>query len=408
MRFSLVIRATLALFAAAAAPSHAANPPIRSRAELERYLRDTPIASTPLAPLPPAARRRFLARLTFGAQGADIDLGEPEAWLSRPEVANLFALFGRQELAERLDIGLTATQKARRVREREEDARHRGCIPDRCPESDIERRFDRLSAISHVSLPDAQRFAAEKRDYDRLFARFQRADRLRELSAPDLRLLVRAVRQTLYVAPDAGHVEQLRDDLAEMQRRRMTEAEDFIDLYRAQIGARQFDQAAALRRQHPGMGVPALPAFKSDHATFAGVPTALSVDIRSGSMHRQAMHLDGPLRIVVIAGCHFSEDAARAIEADASLRPLFAQHSIWLAAPSQRIEDIAGWNREFSDLPMHVAWNQAEWSMLPDWGMPTYYVFRHGREIARFSGWLGIARLKQALRDAGAMTMPQQ
>lgn len=87
---------------------------------------------------------------------------------------------------------------------------------------------------------------------------------------------------------------------------------------------------------------------------------------------------------------------------------MFAQHSIWLAAPSQRIEDIAGWNREFSDLPMHVAWNQAEWSMLPDWGMPTYYVFRHGREIARFSGWLGIARLKQALRDAGAMTMPQQ
>jgi hypothetical protein len=402
--------ATVCLAAFPVATSlQAAGPTIRSQAELEHYLRDTPMEATPLAPLPPAARRRFLAQLRFGPHGVDIGLGEPEAWLTRSQVARLFALFGQQALAEGLELGLTPAQKARRDREREADARRRGCIPDRCSESEIERRFDQLIAAEpHTSLSDAQRFAAEKQDYDRLFARFQRIDRLRELSAPDLRLLVRALQQTLYVVPDAGHVAQLRGDLTEMQRRGMTGDEDFIGLYQAEIGIRQFDQAAALLRQHPAMGAPALPAFQSGSALPAGVPTALDVDRKTDTMRRRAIDLDGPMKIVVIAGCHSSEDAARAIEGDADLRALFARHSIWLAAPSQRIEQVVDWNREFHDLPMHVAWNRDEWSVLPDWSMPTYYVFRHGRVAKRFTGWLGIARLKQSLREAGALAAPPQ
>lgn len=407
-RWSLSIAACLVAFAAVAS-ARAADPAIRSQAQLERYLRDTPIEATPLAPLPPAARRRFLAQLRFGPHGADIDLGEPEAWLTRPQAARLFALFGQQALASNLELGLTPARKARRDRELLEDARRRGCVPDSCPESEIERLFDQLSAIGpHTSLPDVQRFAAEKHDYDRLFARFQHADRLRELSAPDLRRLVRALRRALYAVPDAGHVAQLRDDLAEMQRRGMIEDADFIELYRAELGTRAFDRAAALRRQHPGMGVPALPSFVSGDAPPAGVPTALSVDVASGTMRRLAVDLGGPLRIVVIAGCHFSEDAARAIEDDAMLRPLFARHSTWLAAPSQRIDEVVEWNRRFRELPMLVAWRQSEWSMLPDWGMPSYYVFRHGRLASRFSGWLGLDALRQSLREAGALAPPPQ
>jgi hypothetical protein len=393
----------------AAPPSQAASPPIRSKAELDRYLQRTPIEATPLAPLPPAARRRFLAQLVFRPHGVDIGLGEPEAWLTHAQVVRLFALFGQQELADALGLGLTPDQKARRDREREEDARQRGCVPDHCPESEIERRFDQLSAISRpASMTDAERFAAEKRDYDRLFAPFQRADRLRGLSTPDLRLLARAVQQTLYAVPDAGHVAQLRDDLLEMQRRGITGDEDFIPLYRAEIGARQFDQAADLRRQHPHMDVPPLPPFVAGPTAAVDGPTALDVDVSSGTMHRRPIDLDGPLQILVIAGCHFSENAARAIEGDDILRPLFASHSIWLAAPSQPIEDVADWNRAFPDLPMHVAWRQEEWPMLPDWSMPSYYVFRHGRLARRFSGWLGVDKLKQSLREAGMPAQPTQ
>ena len=121
-------------------------------------------------------------------------------------------------------------------------------------------------------------------------------------------------------------------------------------------------------------------------------------------MRRKVIDLHGPLHIVVIAGCHFSESAARAIHADSELRDVFARHATWLAAPAQPLADVADWNREFPDMPMQVAWTTGEWSMLDDWAMPTYYVFRDGHETAQFQGWSGVETLKRELRRAKVLT----
>ena len=399
---AILLAACMAMPALATSTPGADATPIRAQAELQRYLRETPIRNTPLAPLPPTSRKRFLEQLQFRAHGVDINYGEPAAELTHPQIVRLYALFGQSAPAS---LGLTAAQQQRRMLERNEDARRRNCIPAQCPESEVERRFDALGAIApHFDLPDAQRFTAEKRDYDRLFDSFFRTpDALRDLGDPDLRLLTRALYTTLYAVPDDVHIAQLHRVLQEMQRRGMTEDADFKELHDAEVAARRFAAASALRAAHPGMRVAALPTFVPGPAPAAGQPTALSVDARGDTMRRQAVDLGGPLRIVVIAGCHFSEDAAKAIEGDAELRPLFARHSFWLAAPSQPITDVPAWNREFADLPMHVAWRQDEWPMLPDWGMPTYYVYRDGQLVKRFSGWLGAAQLKQSLREAGAL-----
>lgn len=399
-RFPVILLATCLAMPALAAST--APTPIRTQAELQRYLRETPLQDTPLAALPPASRKRFLAQLQFRAHGVDIIYGELAAELTHPQIVPLYALFGQSAPAS---LGLTPAQQQRRLRERAEDARRRHCIPAQCPESEIERRFDALSAIKpDFSLPDAQRFAAEKRDYDRLFGSvFNGPDALRSLGDPDLRLLTRALATTLYAAPDGAHIAQLRRVLQEMQRREMTEDADFKELHDAEVAARQFAAAAALRAAHPGMRVAALPAFVPGPAPAAGQPSVLSVDAHTDTMQRQAIDLGGSLRIVVIAGCHFSEDAARAIEGDAQLRPLFARHSLWLAPPSQPIKDLSAWNRQFPDFPMQVAWNQGEWSMLPSWAMPTYYVYRNGRLAKQFSGWLGADALRQSLHEAGAL-----
>lgn len=376
---------------------------IHSQAELQRYLRETPIQATPLAALPPTSRKRFLEQLQFGPHGVGINYGEPVAELTHPQIVQLYALFGQPPPSS--DMGLTPAQQRQRALERLEDAKRRGCAPAKCPETEVEQRFDQLNAVKpYFSMPDAQRFAAEKRDYDRLFDGFFRGpDTLRNLGAPDLRLLMRALHFALYAVPDTGHVVQLQRVLQEMQRRGMTGDADFEDLYAAEIGARQLAEAAVLRKEHPGMRAGVLPTFVPDRDPEHGLPTALSVDAGTDTMRRQAFDLGGPLRIVVIAGCHFSEDAARAIEGDAQLRPLFAQHSIWLAMPAQPIEDVSAWNRQFPDFPMHVAWSQDEWSMLPSWAMPTYYVYRNGRLVKQFSGWLGMDKLRQSLHEAGAL-----
>lgn len=402
IRLPSVLLATC-LATPALAASTRNTPPIHSQAELQHYLRETPVQSTPLAPLPPASRKRFLAQLRFRPHGIDINYDEPAAELTHPQIVQLYALFGQPPPSD--DLGVTPARQRQLRLERVEDAQRRGCIPAQCPESEAERHFDALSAIKpRFSLPDAQRFAAEKRDYDRLFGGFFHDPvAWRNLGDPDLRLLARALYTTLYAVPDAAHVAQLRRVLQEMQRRGMTGDADFEELYKAEIGIRQFDAAARLRGEHPGMHVAALPAFTPGPAPVGNQPTALSVDVHSDTMRRQAFNLGGPLRIVVIAGCHFSEDAARAIEADAQLRPLFERHSVWLASPAQPIEDVSAWDRQFPGLPMYVAWHQDEWSMLPNWGMPTYYVFRDGRLAKQFKGWLGTAKLKQELHDAGAL-----
>ena len=133
------------------------------------------------------------------------------------------------------------------------------------------------------------------------------------------------------------------------------------------------------------------------------LPTALSVDVAAHTMKRDAFDLSTPLRIVVVASCHFSQDAARAIEADSRLRPLFVRHAVWLAGENETFGEVEEWNKAFPDQPIHIAWKDSEWSMLDSWGMPTFYVFRHGRLAGKFIGWHGLESLRQSLKKAGAL-----
>ncbi|PWK92032.1 hypothetical protein [Fulvimonas soli] len=372
------------LAAAAAAP--AAGPAIRSQAELDRYLRDTPLERTPLAPLSPGGRRRFLAELGWGRGGlGSVPFDDIDNELTHAQAVRLLALFDAQAYAR--GLGLAPAERARRETERAEDARARGCAAGSCPESAIEQRFDALVLQRpDPAMPDAGRRAAIGRRYDRLFAGLQHPASLRQVSKPDLRLLKRAAERAAAEAPDAARIADLRADLAELQRRRMIGDGDYAGLYRVLVASRRLDEATALARQRPGMQVDAVPAMPPTPAPPQGQPTALRVDASGRHMRRQAFDLSGPWRIVVVAACHFSEDAARDIVADARLRPLFAERAIWLASQGTSFAAAAEWNRRFPDQPINIAWQDSEWPMLDDWGMPTFYVFRQGRLVDRWSG----------------------
>lgn len=71
--------------------------PIRSRAELVRYVKETPATLSPLNRLSPSARARFLESLTFGKRGLS---GYRYADLAREltpvQIYQILSLFGRQ------------------------------------------------------------------------------------------------------------------------------------------------------------------------------------------------------------------------------------------------------------------------------------------------------------------------
>lgn len=121
-------------------------------------------------------------------------------------------------------------------------------------------------------------------------------------------------------------------------------------------------------------------------------------------LRREARLLDQGLHIVVVASCHFSQDAARAIEADDRMAALFHKHGIWLASADESFGNVANWNSEFPSQPIHIAWSDDEWSMLDSWAMPTFYVFRDGENIAQWAGWpadTGMQTLREQLDAAG-------
>jgi hypothetical protein len=384
-------------------PALAAQAAITSKAELTRYLHDTRPGTSPLDRLSPGGRKRFLAQLQFGDHGLQgFSLADPQNELTQPQMVQLLGLFGAEKYATA--EGLTPAEQSRRERERASDAEARGCAVETCPESIIEQRFDEL--ILHQlqgATTDARRASLVSQHYNRLFSSYQLPERLRSVSDPDLRLLKRAVDEALFHVPDETHAAQLQMDLAELQRRNMIDGKDYASLYRAMLASRRFAEATALARKHTDMNVEAVPTLRENHRLPQGWPTALTVDAQGGTMIRQAFDMSAPLRIVVVASCHFSQDAARAIEADTQLRPVFTGHAIWLAAQGESLDAAIDWNRKFPDQPIHVAWQDNEWSMLDSWAMPTFYIFRHGQLVKKFSGWEDANTLKQSLREGGVL-----
>lgn len=391
------------------APAHAQSAPmlpIRSARGLKRYLQTTPPGASPLDAFPPGGRKRFLASLKFGPNGlGGFRNDDLDHELTHAQAVRVLALFGLQSYAR--GIGLSPAQHARIEHERETAAKARGCRMNACPESEIERRYDRLGlANDDYSLPEAQLAAHIRHRYNRLFDALQTQREVHAASRPDLRLLKRAVEYVLPYAQTAPYIAQLRLDMAEMQRRGMTDDKDFTGLYRALVEDRKFMAAAALAKQHPGMDIAPLPTMGKHARLPPHEPTALTLAGNEKSMTRQAFDLTNRARIVVVASCHFSQDAARAIASDAKLGKLFARHAIWLADQATSIADAADWNRKFPDQPIHIAWHDSEWTMLDDWTMPAFYVFRHGKLVDHWDGWpagSGMQTLRKHLRGDGLL-----
>jgi len=66
---------------------------------------------------------------------------------------------------------------------------------------------------------------------------------------------------------------------------------------------------------------------------------------------------------------------------------LFQKHAVWLADQNQSLQATRDWNRKFPKQPIHIAWQDSQWSMLNNWGMPTFYIFKHGKLVEEWNGW---------------------
>ncbi len=109
------------------------------------------------------------------------------------------------------------------------------------------------------------------------------------------------------------------------------------------------------------------------------------------SLTQQRVDLDAPAQVLVLgsAGCHFSQRAARDIDADSALRRLFHAHARWVA-PHHDItafDALQLWNQAHPAQPMAIAHANGEFPMFKRIETPTFYFMRHGKVVATVVGW---------------------
>lgn len=388
---ALVLMPTASFAGAAhASPSAAIATSIRSAADLDHYLKATPADQSPLSLLPPGARKRFLGTLTWGENGlGGFSTGDLQQYLTDVQIVQVLALFDSQSYAA-----------GRQGRANALTAAERNVL-----ETPLERKFDKLYFARDQASRDGTHSPSVPLLYDRLLAAYQKPSTLGKLDDSDVGLLFRAADMAASISHDARHLDDLRLDLATLRRRGLVTTSMVKDVHNELVGARRFADANALAHGYPEAHLAALPVLKVAPDVADGNPTVLVVEPDGKSMLRKAVNMNGPVRIVVVAGCHFSEDAARAIRADPQLDKLFHQHGVWLAGENESLPDVLQWNREFPNQPMNVAWRDKEWSMLDSWAIPTFYVFRNDRLVDQWSGWgsTGLGELRVHLRKNGLL-----
>lgn len=347
--------------------------PIASRAQLDVYVRDTPASRSPLSWLTPAARRRFLDGLVFHGRGlGGLYLGDLDYELTREQAYTLLSLFGAQNYALGLD--------ARSTQRRPDTGDHASTLAPAYTElSSADRQDDAADGIASI--------------YTKHFSPLQTDAQRHDLSGPDLELLFRAAALAFRVTHRPNYVDEMRADFSELQRRHLVDRPHESELFDALILLGKSDEARALQASYPLIERGAAPVMKTASRVRRGKPSLWILNTERGKRElvRYPFNIRARAQIIVLAStsCHFSELAARAIEADPALREVFRENAQWVA-PANDLTDfdaIKTWNEAHTASRLGIIHDDAELPMVQRIETPMFYFLDHGRVVDTVVGW---------------------
>ncbi|WCE03451.1 hypothetical protein [Pseudoxanthomonas sp. JBR18] len=374
------------------------QPPLDSRSRFEAWLRANPDKAAPFDAFTAGGRERFLGGLTFTERGIFSVAPEDLVWeLDQQQAKAVFDL-----------IGLGDDPIATRLRTEPAPLDWRG---DKEHPSEIDQRYTKYNAL--VDQTRREDFLRRARHIGEIYRKqfpetlIARAD---ELSKPDLLILARASANAATGSSSEASTQDLFTLIPQLEQRGLESRELIQDAQRALLTSGRMDDARALAAKHPSIELEAIPAVTTPVSQLADGPGWWRLSDDEASMTAESPDLS-QTQILVLAGCHFSVDAAQDIEADPDLGPVFAAHAHWLGQPPG-IESIGvwkEWNTKFPNTPMHLITKQSDWDMFPDWDMPTYAIVKDGKVVDQTGGSFRAApenrvALVKMLRRHGLMT----
>ena len=255
-------------------------------------------------------------------------------------------------------------------------------------DGDIAQRAERVKVLADLrSRPDDLTYAANiQRDYEANFSQINGTDDLRATSDANLALQWQAVSSTAFYSDDGGVADAAVRVHAELDRRGVADAKATDRVFNALLKARRFDAARDFATRHPDAMLAAVPQFIDTDT--GDMPSAWQFSADGGKAKRIGIDLK-PLQVIVVAGCHFSEDAARELSSDPVLGPVFARHARWISLPpgGEDLDALAEWNRKYPQAPMVAIHDRSEWALISHWAMPTFAIVKDGKVVDSTRGW---------------------
>jgi len=248
------------------------------------------------------------------------------------------------------------------------------------------RRVDDLS----LALTTRSRAAIVAASYGTLFGR-PSALALAELESADLESWFRAASLTGYDTAGETFVEHMSRIHGELEHRGAASDVIHKKMFEGYVQVRMLDEARALARQQPHLGVEVLPEVRDTGALVPGRPSLWVVDPDKRQLQRQSIDLHQPAQVVMVSlpDCHFSQNAMRALESDPVLGPVLATHALRLAPQAAQIDFdvLQQWNREHPTQAIALAVRSDEWPLVDSWNTPTFYFLKNGTLVAKVEGW---------------------
>ena len=258
----------------------------------------------------------------------------------------------------------------------------------------IERQLEQMQALDQkLTDSDPERDSVRNHGvtefYRTRFASYQAPEKLADTSDGDLIALMRAAQTAAYYSHDDAILDDAMVDLSLIEKRGKASAADFGETYRLLIGNRRFDEAQKFLDKHPALHETPPPTLLDLRPDWRGASEMRIGDRKT--LVWMPVDLEKVPRILVIGHplCHFTQNAARAIEADPKLKALFAQQSKWLA-PQDGTTDFdlfRQWNAQHPGEQMTIAYRAADFPQIDNWATPTFYFIDRGRVVSRVTGW---------------------
>lgn len=182
----------------------------------------------------------------------------------------------------------------------------------------------------------------------------------------------------------------MASDLKELDRRNVSIESQYKDMFDAYISARMFDMARVLAKEHPSIDFGKTPEFLVDKSYSDGKPSELVIRSDRPYAILRSVDLNTNYRIVIVAECHVSRDAARAIEANTSLREAFKKgNAVWIQPADRTLnfEFVRQWNAEFPDEQISIAYRNKDWADIDFSRIPNFYIYKNGKLIFHEVGW---------------------